>query len=109
MNEAQGLCIAKAPSYYLNLKNQSKKWITSWNEFAQVNFPGVSCNNTLEVWPDSYPASAGGYAANARTMLAVVSSLGISDAASAYAAWKSKTPLIDKDYSNNPTWAIIPR
>lgn len=108
-NEAQGYCVANAPAYYLQLKNTSGKWITTWSEFAQVNFPGVVCSSTLPVWADSYPASAGGYAANARAMLAAVSSVDVPGAASAYTMWKAKTPLIDKDFLNNPTWAIVPR
>ena len=109
LNEEQGFCIAKAPSYFWKTKNSKDQWITSWSELAQVNFPGVSCNSSLEIEPGSYPASAGGYAANARAMLATASDLGVLNAASAYATWKAKTPLIDKDYPNDPTWAIIPR
>ncbi|WP_337999230.1 hypothetical protein [Alicycliphilus denitrificans] len=108
-NEAQGFCVAKAPAYYLQLKNASGQWITTWREFAQVNFPGVACSSSLPVEPDSYPASAGGYSANARAMLAAVSSVDVPGAASAYTLWKSKTPLVDKDFLNNPTWAIVPR
>ncbi|MHA7602750.1 RIFT barrel domain-containing protein [Alicycliphilus sp. T452] len=109
LNEAQGFCLAKAPAYYLQLKNASGKWITSWSELAQVNFPGIACNSALDIEPGSYPTSAGGYAANARAMLATASNLGVPNAASAYALWKAKTPSIDKDFLNNPTWAIVPR
>ncbi|MBS0499657.1 MAG: hypothetical protein JSR74_04940, partial [Proteobacteria bacterium] len=109
LNEAQGFCIAKAPGYYWKIKNAKNEWITSWSELAQANFPGISCDPSLEIEPGSYPAWAGGYAANARAMLATASDLGVLNAASAYATWKAKTPLIDKDYPNDPTWAIIPR
>ncbi|WP_238530097.1 hypothetical protein [Alicycliphilus denitrificans] len=107
MNEAQGFCLAKAPAYYLQLKNSSGQWIRSWSELAQVNFPGVTCNGSLEY--DGYPTWSGGYAANARAMLAAVSSLNITNAATAYTLWKSKTSSMDKDFLNNPTWAIVPR
>ncbi|HRO51668.1 MAG TPA: hypothetical protein PK043_00770, partial [Alicycliphilus sp.] len=107
LNEEQGFCLAKAAAYYLQTKNANGKWITTWSELAQVNFPGTICSNTLEY--DGYPAWSAGYAANARAMLAVTSSLDVPNAAKAYALWKSKTPLIDKDYANDPTWAIVPR
>ncbi len=107
LNETQGLCLAKAPAYYLKLKNANNNWINSLSELAKVNFPGITCNSSLEY--DGYPVWAGGYAANARAMLAAASSLGVPDAATAYTLWKSKTPLIDNDFQNNPTWAIVPR
>jgi len=107
LNEAQGMCLAKAPGYFLKTKNSSKSWVSSWTEFAQVNFPGVTCTSDLKY--DGYPASGTGYVATARAMLATASSLDIPDAAKAYVLWKSKTPLVDKDYPNNPAWAIIPR
>lgn len=102
-----GFCVAKAPAYYLELKQKNGQWITNWADFAHVNFPGTDCS--------SYVADAGlmnwagGYAANARAMLAAAASVNIPNAATAYALWKSKTPLVEKDFSNNPTWAIAPR
>ncbi|WP_367066193.1 hypothetical protein [Oryzisolibacter sp. LB2S] len=107
LNEDQGFCIAKAPAYFMSLKNATGQWITSWKEFAEVNLPNIKCDPSLKF--DGYPEWAGGYAANARAMLATASSLDIENAATAYALLKSKTPLMDKDYTNNPTWAIIPR
>lgn len=107
LNEDQGFCIAKAPAYYMNLKNSKDQWITSWKEFAEVNLPGVKCDSTLKV--DGYPEWAGGYAANARAMLASASNLGVPGAETAYKLLQSKTPLMDKDYANDPTWAIVPR
>ncbi|MBS0293407.1 MAG: hypothetical protein JSS01_12935 [Proteobacteria bacterium] len=108
-NEAQGFCVAKAPGYYLQLKNASGKWITTWSEFAQVNFPGVTCSSTLPIEPDSYPASSSGAAAMARAMLATAASVDVPGAASAYTMWRAKTPLIDNAAPNDPTWAIVPR
>lgn len=107
LHEADGFCVAKAPAYYLELKQKNGQWITNWADFAHVNFPGTDCS--------SYVADAGlmnwagGYAANARAMLAAAASVNIPNAATAYALWKSKTPLVEKDFSNNPTWAIAPR
>ena len=107
LQESQGFCVAKAPAYYLELKDKKGQWITNWTDFSHINFPGVDCN--------SYVADpglmnwAGGYAANARAMLATAASLNVPNAATAYAIWKSKTPLVEKDFSNNPTWAITPR
>jgi len=99
--------LAKAPGYFLKLKNASGKWITSWSELAQVNFPGLTCDNSLEI--DGYPTWSAGYAGVARAMLAAASNAGVQDAAQAYTLWKSKTPLMDKDFANDPTWAIVPR
>lgn len=107
LNESQGFCLAKAAAYYLQMKNSNNNWITTWSELAQVNFPGVNCTAALEY--DGYPAWAGGYAANARAMLAATANAGVQNAASTYTLWKSKTPLMDSDFSNNPTWAIVPR
>jgi hypothetical protein len=107
LNESQGFCLAKAPAYYLQMKNSSNNWITTWSELAQVNFPGVNCTDPLDY--DGYPAWAGGYAANARAMLAATANVGVQNAASTYTLWKSKTPLMDSDFANNPTWAIVPR
>ncbi|MBS0493922.1 MAG: hypothetical protein JSS31_08160 [Proteobacteria bacterium] len=109
LNEAQGFCVAKAPGYFWKTKNSKNEWIKSWNEFAQINFPGITCNSSLAVEPDSYPALSSGSAAIARAMLAAASSVDTPGAASAYAIWKSKTPLMDNAYPNDPTWAIIPR
>lgn len=107
LNESQGFCLAKAPGYFLKLKNASGQWITTWRELAQVNFPGLDCSSALEY--DGYPTWSSGYAGNARAMLAAAANAGVPDAAAAYSLWKSKTPLIDKDFSNDPTWAIVPR
>ena len=78
----------------------------NWNDFIQLNFPGITCDSSLAY--DGYPAWAGGYAAGARAMLAAAASLSVPEARSAYALWQASTPLMDKDYPNNPTWAIVP-
>ena len=106
-NEAQGYCIAYAPAYYLNLRDTKGSFITSWATLFQANFPNGKCSDAIV--DGSYPTSAGGYAANARAMLASAAAVGITDAAQAYKLWIAKTPGIDADFLNNPTWAIIPR
>ncbi|MCE1250222.1 MAG: hypothetical protein LWW82_05785, partial [Comamonadaceae bacterium] len=106
LHEAQGFCLAKAPAYYLKLKDANNRWLGNWNDFIQLNFPGITCDSSLAY--DGYPAWAGGYAAGARAMLAAAASLSVPEARSAYALWQASTPLMDKDYPNNPTWAIVP-
>ncbi len=105
--ESQGFCLSKAAAYNINLKDSNGNFVTGWNALAQLNFPGFNCSTPIEY--DGYPSWAGGYAANARAMLATASTIGIPNARQAYDLWKSKTTGIDSDYLNNPTWAIIPR
>ena len=58
---------------------------------------------------DGYPLWAGGYAATLRTVLAASANANVNGARAAYDKWKGMTPAMDKDYANNPTWAIVPR
>lgn len=105
--ESQGFCLSKAAAYNINLKDSSNKFVSGWSQLAQLNFPGFDCTSNVEY--DGYPTWAGGYAANARAMLAVTTTLGISNSRQAYDLWKSKTNGMDLDFLKDPTWAIIPR
>ncbi|WP_238323190.1 hypothetical protein [Acidovorax sp. JHL-9] len=105
--ESQGFCLSKAAAYNINLKDANNNFVSGWSALAQLNFPGFNCATPIEY--DGYPSWAGGYASNARAMLAATTSISIANARQAYDLWKSKTPSIDTDYQNNPTWAIVPR
>lgn len=105
--ESQGFCLSKAAAYNIKLKDSNNNFVSGWSALAKLNFPAFNCSTSIEY--DGYPNWAGGYASNARTMLATTTSIGIPNARQAYDLWKSKTSGIDSDYLKNPTWAIIPR
>ena len=106
-SESKGFCTAYAAGYYFSIQNSNKNPYTSWNELFQANFPGVTCSASLVV--EGYPEWAGGYAASARAMMAAAHNAGVSDAANTYSKWRTWTPKMDADFSNNPTWSIVPR
>lgn len=109
-NEANGFCMAHAPGYFWKIRKDTGEFITSWADLYATNYPaeqGKACS-TLPI-TEGYPHLALGYAAIARGTLAAASNAGLKGAASAYQAWKAKTPLMDADFRNDPTWAIIPR
>ncbi|MDO9451737.1 MAG: hypothetical protein Q7J29_02650, partial [Stagnimonas sp.] len=108
-NEANGFCLAKAPTPFLNLKDSNGAYTNNWSTLFQMNWPNQQCNSTTPIDPGSYPSSPEGYAANARAMLSAASNSGIAGAAQAYAAWRSMTPAIDSGFTSDPTWAIVPR
>ena len=108
-NEANGYCLAKAPAYYINIRDTSGVFINNWSQLFQRNWPGVTCADSLAIDPASYPNSAIGYAAYARAMLASAHNAQISGAKDAYSAWVAKTPAIDVALTQDPTWAIVPR
>jgi hypothetical protein len=84
-------------------------FFTSWAEITAANYPadvGKACSG---IQVQEYPEWAGGYVATIRSMLAASANAGVPSARTAYDKWKNMTPLMDKDYSNNQTWAIVPR
>jgi hypothetical protein len=42
-------------------------------------------------------------------MLGATASVDVTNARAAYEKWKGMTPGIDKDFVNDPSWAIAPR
>ena len=109
-NETNGFCTAHAPGYFWKVRKDTGEFITSWADLYATNYPteqGKACS-TLSI-TEGYPHLALGYAAIARGTLAAASNAGSKGAASSYQAWKAKTPLMDADFRNDPTWAIIPR
>ena len=108
-NEANGYCLAKAPAYYINIRDTSGAFINSWSQLFQRNWPGLTCSDSLAIDPSSYPTTAIGYAAYARAMLAAAHNAQIPGAKAAYSTWVAKTPAIDGAMVSDPTWAIIPR
>lgn len=109
-SDAKGFCAAAAPGYFWEIKDKNGNFISSWADLYAINYPdavGKSCSS-LSVTA-GYPKWAGGYASTIRAMLAATANAGVPEARAAFQKWKSMTPEIDKDYSNDPTWAIVPR
>lgn len=106
-SEAQGFCTARAPGYYWSILDSNKAPYTGWGSLYQAIYPGEVCSSSLPI--EGYPEWAGGYAASARAMLAAASNSGVTGAAATYTKWKTMTPLMDSDFANNPTFAIVPR
>jgi len=110
MSDAEGFCAAKAPGYYWKIANPDGSYFTKWGELFAANYPteiGKPCD-ALTI-TDGYPTTAGGYAAYARGMLGAASNAGFATGRPAYEKWKSMTPAMTADFSNDPTWAIVPR
>ena len=105
--ESEGFCTAYAAGYYFTIQNANRAPYTSWKDLFQANFPGTACSTSLAI--EGYPDWSGGYAASARAMMAAAHNAGVTGAATTYAKWRSWTPKMDADFSNNPTWAIVPR
>ncbi len=105
--ESEGFCTAYAAGYYFTVQNTNRAPYTSWKDLFQANFPGTACSTSLAI--EGYPDWSGGYAASARAMMAAAHNAGVTGAAATYAKWRSWTPKMDADFSNNPTWAIVPR
>ena len=105
--ESEGFCTAYAAGYYFTIQNTNRAPYTSWKDLFQANFPGTACSTSLAI--EGYPDWSGGYAASARAMMAAAHNAGVTGAATTYAKWRSWTPKMDADFSNNPTWAIVPR
>lgn len=107
LNEEAGFCRAKAPGYYIKIRDAVGTFANTWTSLYNLNWPGVLCEGHLSV--DGTPSSASGYAAYARAMLANAADRNIPGAAQAYREWQSMTPNMDKAFPNDPTWAIVPR
>jgi hypothetical protein len=109
-SDAQGFCAARAPGYFWYIRGPNKgPFYTTWAEIMAANYAvdsGKACATTTS---DGYPAWSGGYAATIRTMLAATANVNVPGARAAHDKWKSMTPRMDKDYANDPTWAIVPR
>lgn len=110
-SDAQGFCSAHAPGYYWFIRAPNNgAFFTTWAEVMEANYKedvGKPCS-TIPV-AEGYPLWSGGYAASLRTMLAASANANLAGARAAFDKWKSMTPNMDKDYANNPTWAIVPR
>lgn len=110
MNDANGFCAARAPGYYWNVVDSQGQFINSWSQLFAANYPadvGKACN-TLSI-TEGYPTIANGYAAYARAMLGATANAGITNAATAYSKWKSMTSGMDSAFTQDVTWAIVPR
>lgn len=108
LNDANGFCAAQAGGYYWDWRDSSGAQYTTWRAFYNANYPdkaNLPCSNSPD---EGYPRLAIGYAAYARGMLAAAANNNVSNASTAYARWKSMTPLMDADLAKDPTWAIKP-
>ena len=103
-----GYCVAKAPAYYVAIKNSNGTYIDNWRDLFQRNWPGVTCSADLPLDPSSYPDSSLGYAANARAMLASSANAGHAEALQVYRDWVTRTPRIRDAFLQDPTWAVVP-
>lgn len=106
-SESLGFCTARAAGYYFTITDENKNPYPSWAALYQANYPGETCSTTQAI--DGYPNWSGGYAAGARAMMASAANAGVTNAAATYAKWRSLTPLMDQDFTTNPTFAIVPR
>ena len=110
-SDAQGFCAARAPGYFWFIRGANNgPFFTTWSEVMAANYAadvGKPCSTVAIT--EGYPLWSGGYAATIRTMLAATANVNVSGARAAYDKWKGMTPGMDKDYANDPTWAIVPR
>ncbi|WP_130968224.1 hypothetical protein [Aquabacterium lacunae] len=116
-HETEGYCLYKAARDYVNVRDGSGQFYTTWRSLYQANFPETSCPAGVD--PNSLPDSASAHSAIARAMLAASFNAQLSVSANSaltaeallgYRNWTSRTPLIDGKYATeDPTWAIIPR
>lgn len=109
-NEANGFCVAKAPGYYIKIRDASGNFITNWRDLYDrqkvvLNWSANACNASD---PVDEGGSANGYAAIAKAMLATGQAVGETGALEAYQTLWNRTPLIDPLYNSEPTWAIVP-
>lgn len=108
MHESAGFCMAKAPGYYIKIRDSSGSFISTWSELFKANWPDIpACTASLVI--DGAPKSAAGYAAYSRAMLAAASNAGLPEARQAFTAWQQMTPDIAGAFGSDPTWAIVPR
>lgn len=108
--EPSGFCTVKAPGGLWSYRDTAGNFITTWKDMFAANYAssvGTPCSSLTIT--EGYPHLGLGYAANSRGMLGATANAGIPGAASAYARWKSMTPLMDADLPKDPTWAIVPR
>jgi hypothetical protein len=105
--EPEGFCTARAAGYYFTIRDTNKVPFSTWQNLFRANFPGESCSAQQPV--DGYPNWSGGYAAGARAMIAAAHNANVPNASFTYAKWRAMTPLMDDDFKNNPTFAIVPR
>ncbi|MGC4397017.1 hypothetical protein [Hydrogenophaga sp. T2] len=111
MAESQGFCTAKAPGYWLNVKNASGAYVTTWRDYYTLNY-GAPPSSCAGVAVEGYPDWGAGYAAVARAMLGSAANAGVANAAAAYTRWVGFTPLIDTGsagFLTEPQYAIVPR
>ncbi len=108
MHEDQGLCLPKAAANYVKLVNASGAFITDWRELAALNWPGVRCADLTLKDVDGFADASAGAAAYARAVLASAANAGDPQALVAYRKWLPWTPLIDRAFTTDPTWAIVP-
>lgn len=104
-----GLCLAKAPAYYVTIVktvNGQTVPIDRWRDLVELNWPGLVCQPGMAI--DGYPDWGGGYAANARAMLAAAANAGHPQALQAYQTWVALTPRMDASFLQDPAWAVVP-
>lgn len=109
-SDAQGFCAALAPGNLWAIKTANGPFFTTWSEVMAANFPneaGKSCS-TMAI-QEGYPLWGAGPVAIIRAMLAASANGNALGARAAYDKWKSMTSGMDKDYANDPSWAIVPR
>ena len=110
LSDDLGFCAARAPGNYLRISQGDGKYLTTLKQVFDVNYPndiGKKCGD-LEI-NEGYPNSHTGYVAYARGALGAAANAGVPRAAEAYKKWKSMTPLLEKAFAANPSWAISPR
>lgn len=103
-----GYCTAFAPEYYIKARRADGSLVQTWRELVQVqdSWGGKACTPDLPIM--GYPDWVGGYAANARAMLAATANAGIGAAGPAYQAWAYRVRAQDAGFGADPTWAIVP-
>ena len=106
--EDKGFCRHKSPAYWIKIRNDNGVFMRSWPEVFRANWPEITkCQSGQPM--DGYPDSAAGYVAYARAALATASDFNISGASEAYRWLIAQTPAIQRAFSQDPTWAIVPR
>ena len=106
-SDAAGFCHQMAPSYYIKIKDSSLRFVSSLKEIFALNWPDTK--NCPSAFPFGDPTSPGGYIANSHAALAIAVNLKIPGAAEAFNRLRGEAPGMVRAFSEDPTFAIVPR
>lgn len=104
-----GWCLANAPTPAVKTRDANGQLVKTWKDLVTLNWPGVTCSDSMPIEPLAYANTVVGYAAAARGMMSAVYNAGVTSVLPTYLKWVDKTPLeTDAAFATDPTWAIVP-